>query len=310
MTRLIRKSPLPPTGLFRRRGDNVSKKHKKQDDKPDEEQGGRLFWLKISVENWFSDGTIREIMKPRNGKTYAMILMHLYLIALHGEEIGRVMEGLTPARMDRQRKLANYMRFRPKDVEDTIKIGRELGLIVVIDTEIWMRNIHRYVGSDATRKSKHENYLRFLLERMKKAGKPDTATMRSLAIEIFGYPQSSPAETSTVLPETPANITGTARDTGKYYGCLQRHGENERDRTGSQPRDREERSERSLLGSANPLSGVGQSPRVEENLETSKGLAAEEAGDVKPSEAMKKILDDIGEEPNPFNGNDGFKLEW
>ena len=47
-----------------------------------------------------------------------------------------------------------------------------------------------------------------------------------------------------------------------------------------------------LLSLFSPLSGAG-----------------ENVGSVKPSEAMKKILDEIGEEPNPFNGNDGFG-EW
>jgi hypothetical protein len=212
----------------------MSKKHKKQDERPDDKQGGRYYWLQISAENWFCDGTIRKIMEPRNGKTHALILQHLYLIALHGDEIGRVMEGLTPARIDRIKNLARYLRFRPSDVEKTIAICRELDLIVVIDSEIWMRNIYHYIGNPANRELNHFNYLKSLAERKMRATK------------------EGPGELLRVSPATPTNITGVLEDTGKFHGCLQRHGEIERDRTGSQLADRKEKSERFLFGYRQP----------------------------------------------------------
>jgi hypothetical protein len=125
--------------------------------------------------------------------------------------------------------------------------------------------------------------------------------------------------------ETRQTITGVSQDPRTYCGGLKRPGEIERNRTGSQPASRFiENQKDSINKSRQPLfqgADTNGKTKGDGNVETSKGLASastlsgagEDTGDVRLSdvdEAMNKILDQIGEEPNPFNGNRGFKLEW
>jgi len=276
----------------------VSKKHKKQDDKPDEEQSGRYHWLKISGDNFFYDGTIRQIMSMRYGLSYAFIIEFLHALAL-GERLGCVMIGFTPADINDLRSLSKYMGsgIRESEVRKSIEIGKEKGLIVTIGTEIWLTQIHRFVGSPAARKSNQEKYFSQLKEAASSWCRETTETPLCGSEKL--------REISFVVQGNYEKTREAAREANSLI----------------EKKDQKDLS----VASAHPLSGVGQeAPERNGNVkggrdvEPSKGLtsasplsgAGEDAGDVKPSEAMKKILDDIGEEPNPFNGNDGFKFEW
>jgi len=258
--------------------------------------------LQISTDNWLRDDVVRKLMKRRRGLTDAFILQALYLAALQGSEIGRVMAGLYPANINKIKDLADYLDLWPTEVSKTIDICRELGLIAVIGTEIWMTQIYRYIGSSASRKSDEDNYMTSLLERAK-------AT------------KAIPPSYNQGKDNSPVNIAGErefprhiARGTG--IPPLM-----ERNRTGSQPGDRFiENQKDSINKSRQPLFQVADTNgnvKGGVDVEPSKEMASasplsgvgENVGDVKLSEAMKKILDDIGEETNPFNGNGGFG-EW
>jgi hypothetical protein len=281
----------------------MSKKHKKQDEeqnnnKPETKRNGRYHWLQISTDNWLRDGVVRKLMRRRRGYSDAFILQVLYLAALQGDEIGCVMAGLYPANINKIKDLAEYLDLWPTEVNKTIEICRELGLIIVIGTEIWMTQIYRYIGSSATKQSNHDNYMTSLLERAK-------ATKAILPSYNQGKENS------------PVNIAGERefpRHIAERTGIPPLM---ERNRTGSQPGDRFiENQKDSINKSRQPLfQGADTNGKVKggEDVKTSKELvsasplswAGENAGDVKPSATMKKIFEDIGEDDEPFNGNGG-----
>jgi predicted phage replisome organizer len=115
------------------------------------------YYIKLK-DNYFEQDNIKVLESMKNGHTYSLIIIKLYLKSSKYD--GRLMMTSSipydPAKIE---ILASVIGHDVAHVREAIKIARELDLITIVDgREIWMTEIQNFIGSSSTEADRKRDY--------------------------------------------------------------------------------------------------------------------------------------------------------
>ena len=124
----------------------------------------KYYYLKLK-ENYFDKDNIKIIESMVNGHTFSLIILKLYLKSCKYE--GRLMMTdripYNPAKIEILSKVINH---DVSHVREAIKIGCDMDLITIIDTdEIWMNDIQTFIGHSSTEADRKRTYRKALMDK-------------------------------------------------------------------------------------------------------------------------------------------------
>lgn len=182
----------------------------------------KYYYLKFK-ENYFEQDHIKVIenIKP-NGHTYSLILIKLYLKSLKWDGQLRVNEAI-PYYSDKIDMLSGVLNHDPDHVMHAIDIAKDMGVIEIVDSgEIFMRDIHSFIGQDSTEAERKRVY-RLKIKNRKQIGqgvdeRPDTSDDRPPELEL-----DIKKELNTDIENIPINKKPTLDEIKTYCdtNCIQ-----------------------------------------------------------------------------------------
>ncbi len=117
----------------------------------------KYYYIKLK-DNYFDQDNIKILESMKNGHTYSLILIKLYLKS--SKYNGRLM--MTPAIPYDPNKieiLANVISHDIDNVKQAIKAAVELDLITIVEgREIWMTEIQNFIGKSSTEADRIREY--------------------------------------------------------------------------------------------------------------------------------------------------------
>jgi predicted phage replisome organizer len=143
----------------------------------------KYFYLKFK-ENYFDQDHIKAIESMKNGHTYSLILLKLYLKALKYDGQLKMNESI-PYLKDRIELLAGVIGHDPDHVSKAINLGKSVGVVDILDTgEIFMSDIQNFIGHSSTEAERKAAYRRKLEDQRDKNGTLSQDVPPELDIEI------------------------------------------------------------------------------------------------------------------------------
>jgi predicted phage replisome organizer len=117
----------------------------------------RYYYIKLK-DNYFEKDNVKVLEAMKNGHTYSLILIKMYLKASKYD--GRLMMTPTiPYDPDKVDILANVLNHDVDHVKEAIRAGVQLDLISIIDGhEIWMTEIQNMIGQSSTEADRVRDY--------------------------------------------------------------------------------------------------------------------------------------------------------
>lgn len=117
----------------------------------------RYYYIKLK-DNYFEKDNVKVLEAMKNGHTYSLILIKMYLKASKYD--GRLMMTPTiPYDPEKVDILANVLNHDVDHVKEAIRAGVQLDLISIIDGhEIWMTEIQNMIGQSSTEADRVRDY--------------------------------------------------------------------------------------------------------------------------------------------------------
>lgn len=117
----------------------------------------RYYYIKLK-DNYFEQDNVKILESMKNGHTYSLILIKMYLKASKYD--GRLMMTPTiPYDPEKVDILSNVLNHDVDHVKEAIRAGVQLDLISIIDGhEIWMTEIQNMIGSSSTEADRIRDY--------------------------------------------------------------------------------------------------------------------------------------------------------
>ncbi len=117
----------------------------------------KYYYIKLK-DNYFDQDNIKILEAMKNGHTYSLILIKMYLKA--SKYNGKLM--MTPSipyDPNRVEILANVIGHDVDHVRQAIRAGVDLDLITILDSgEIWMNEIQNFIGQSSTEADRIREY--------------------------------------------------------------------------------------------------------------------------------------------------------
>ncbi|NCC61606.1 MAG: phage replisome organizer [Verrucomicrobiae bacterium] len=129
----------------------------------------KYYYIKLK-DNYFDQDNIKVLESMKNGHTYSLIIIKLYLKSAKTD--GKLMMTPTiPYHPNKVDILASVIGHDPAHVREAIKAGLELELITIVDgREIWMTDIQNFIGQSSTEADRKRSYRLQLEERGQMSG--------------------------------------------------------------------------------------------------------------------------------------------
>ena len=123
----------------------------------------KYYYIKLK-DNYFDQDNIKVLESMKNGHTYSLILIKMYLRA--SKYNGRLMmTQAIPYEPDNIDILAGVLGHDVDHVKETIRLAVNLDLITIIDgREIWMTEIQNFIGQSSSEADRIRDYRRRLGE--------------------------------------------------------------------------------------------------------------------------------------------------
>ena len=121
----------------------------------------KYYYIKLK-DNYFDQDNIKVLESMKNGHTYSLILIKMYLRA--SKYNGRLMmTQAIPYEPDNIDILAGVLGHDVDHVKETIRLAVNLDLITIIDgREIWMTEIQNFIGQSSSEADRIRDYRRRL----------------------------------------------------------------------------------------------------------------------------------------------------
>jgi uncharacterized phage protein (TIGR02220 family)/predicted phage replisome organizer len=136
----------------------------------------KYYYIKLK-DNYFDQDNIKILEAMKNGHTYSLILIKMYLKA--SKYNGKLM--MTPSipyDPNRVEILANVIGHDVDHVRQAIRAGVDLDLITILDSgEIWMNEIQNFIGQSSTEADRIREYRNSLKQKSLPNSSSDSVQM-------------------------------------------------------------------------------------------------------------------------------------